>query len=106
MGVRECPFCGRKISDVFRDCPHCHETLPEQRASNASSSRSGRNGPLRRGLLYMMIVAFVYYLLSANSPLKIPTVPFAPILTTYLLPLSFLAGLGFTMYGIFLQVKG
>ncbi|MGH9729294.1 MAG: hypothetical protein ACRD33_05390 [Candidatus Acidiferrales bacterium] len=54
----------------------------------------------------MMIVAFVYYLLSANSPLKIPTVPFAPILTTYLLPLSFLAGLGFTMYGIFLQVKG
>ena len=53
----------------------------------------------------MMVVAFVYYLLSVNSPLKI-SVPFAPILTTYLLPLVFLAGLGFAMYGIFLQVKG
>jgi len=105
MGVRECPFCGRKISDAFRDCPHCHETLPELRVVNTSSSPSGRGGPLRRGLLYMMVVAFVYYLLSVNSPLKI-SVPFAPILTTYLLPLVFLAGLGFAMYGIFLQVKG
>jgi len=105
MGVRECPFCGRKISDIFRDCPHCHETLPELRVLNASSSSSGKGGPLRRGLLYMMIVAFIYYLLSARSPLKIP-VPFAPVLTTYLLPLFFLAGLSFTMYGIFLEVKG
>jgi hypothetical protein len=54
----------------------------------------------------MMIVAFIYYLLSANSPLKIPAVPFAPLLTTYLLPLFFLTSLGITMYGIFLQVKG
>ncbi|HEV2197333.1 MAG TPA: hypothetical protein VGR55_17235 [Candidatus Acidoferrum sp.] len=53
----------------------------------------------------MMIVAFVYYLLSANSPLKI-SVPFTPILTTYLLPMVFLAGLSFAMYGIFLEVKG
>ena len=104
MGVRECPFCGKKISDAFRDCPLCHETLPELRALKTSSS-SGRGGPLRRGLMYMMIVAFVYYLLSANSPLKI-YVPFAPILTTYLLPLVFLAGLSFAMYGIFLEVKG
>lgn len=106
MGVRECPFCGQRISDVFRDCPHCHETLPELRPVKASSpSPSGRGGPLRRGLLYMMIVAFIYYLLSASSPLKIP-VPFAPVLTTYLLPLFFLAGLSFAMYGIFLEVKG
>lgn len=104
MGVRECPFCGKKISDAFRDCPLCHETLPELRVIRTSSS-SGKGGPLRRGLLYMMIVAFVYYLLSANSPLKI-SVPFTPILTTYLLPLVFLAGLSFAMYGIFLEVKG
>jgi hypothetical protein len=105
MGVRECPFCGKKISDAFRDCPHCHETLPELRVVKSSSS-SGKGGPLRRGLLYMMIVAFIYYFLSSNSPLKLPTVPFAPLLTTYLLPLFFLASLGITMYGIFLQVKG
>lgn len=106
MGVRECPFCGKQISDAFRDCPHCHETVPELRVvKRASSSPAGKGGPLRRGLLYMMIVAFVYYLLSASSPLKIP-VPFAPVLTTYLLPLFFLAGLCFAMYGIFLEVKG
>jgi len=70
-----------------------------------AASPSGRGGPLRRGLLYMMVVAFIYYLLSASSPLKIP-VPFAPLLTNYLLPLLFLAGLGFALYGIFLQVKG
>lgn len=105
MGVRECPFCGWKISDAFRDCPHCHETLPEPRVVKSSSS-SGRGGPLRRGLLYMMIVAFLYYLLSANSPLKLPAVPFAPLLITYLLPLFFVVSLGITMYGIFLQVKG
>jgi len=101
MGVRECPFCGKKISDAFRDCPQCHESLPElRRVKTASRSLGARGGPLRRGLLYMMIVAFVYYLLSANSPLKIP-VPFTPVLTTYLLPLFFLAGLGFALYGIF-----
>ncbi|MGH9864495.1 MAG: hypothetical protein ACRD4H_03700 [Candidatus Acidiferrales bacterium] len=79
------------------------------RAVKASSSSrfrgTGKGGPLRRGLLYMMIVAFIYYLLSTNSPLKIPVVPFAPILTGYLLPLFFLAGLGFTMYGIFFEVR-
>ena len=103
MGIRECPFCGRKISDAFRDCPHCHETLPELRPVKTSSS-SRRGGPLRRGLLYMMVVAFIYYLLSPSSPLKIP-VPFAPVLTNYLLPLCFLAGLGFALYGIFFQVR-
>ncbi len=105
MGVRECPFCGKKISGAFRDCPHCHETLPELRVVKSSSS-SGRGGPLRRGLMYMMLVAFTYYLLSANSPLKLPTMPFAPVLTTYLLPLFFLASLGMAMYGIFFQAKG
>jgi len=56
--------------------------------------------------MYMMLVAFIYYLLSANSPLKLPTMPFAPLLTTYLLPLFFLASLGMAMYGIFFQAKG
>lgn len=53
----------------------------------------------------MMTVAFVYYLLSPASFLKLP-VPFAPILTTYLLPCFFLMGLGFALYGIFQNVRG
>lgn len=53
----------------------------------------------------MMAVAFIYYLLSPTSPLKLP-VPFAPILTTYLLPLFFLLGLSFALYGIYQNVRG
>ena len=59
---------------------------------------------LRRGLLYMMFVAFLYYLLSPESFLKLP-VPFAPLLTNYLLPLFFVMGLTFALYGIFQHVR-
>lgn len=110
MDIRECPFCGKKIADVHRDCPHCRETLPERRVpSTAPAPRAARHGirktTFRRGLLYMMAVAFVYYLLSPTSPLKLP-VPFAPILTTYLLPLFFLCGLSFALFGIYQNVRG
>lgn len=110
MGVRECPYCGKSIADVYRDCPHCHEALPERRLPSGSGSAarsisSGRPTTFRRGLLYMMTVAFVYYLLSPASFLKLP-VPFAPILTTYLLPCFFLMGLAFALYGIFQNVRG
>lgn len=109
MGTRECPFCGKKIADVFRDCPLCHETLPERRAAGAGPGahavRSDRPTTFRRGLLYMMTVAFIYYLLSPSSFLKLP-VPFAPLLTTYLLPCFFLLGLGFALFGIFQNVRG
>lgn len=109
MGVRECPFCGKSISETFRDCPHCHETLPERRIpSSAPVARATSGGKrpttFRRGLLYMMTVAFIYYLISSGSPLKLP-VPFAPVLTRYLLPCFFLMGLAFALFGIFQHVR-
>ena len=111
MGTRECPFCGKSIADVFRDCPQCHETLPERRFSGAAgdggaarTAHADRPTTFRRGLLYMMTVAFVYYLLSPVSPLKLP-VPFAPLLTGYLLPCFFLMGLGFALFGIYQSVR-
>jgi hypothetical protein len=109
MGVRECPFCGKSISEVFRDCPHCHETLPERRvpgtASEAGAASAGsRETTFRRGLLYMLTVAFIYYFLSPASPLKLP-VPFAPLLTRYLLPFFFLAGMAFALFGIYQSVR-
>lgn len=112
MVTRECPFCGKRISEAYsahRDCPHCHETLPERRINaaglKARAGGSGRQTMFRRGLLYMMSVAFIYYLMSPQSPLKLP-VPFAPLLTTYLLPCFFLMGLGFALFGIYQNVRG
>lgn len=107
MGVRECPFCGRTIFEAFKDCPHCHETLPERRLPSkpAPAGMTPGRGMLRRGLLYMMFVAAIYYFLSPSSPLKLP-VPFVPILTTYLLPLFFVMGLIFALYGIYQHVTG
>lgn len=98
------------MADVFRDCPHCHETLPERRIPAAAPApRAAHHGirktTFRRGLLYMMTVAFIYYLISPGSPLKLP-VPFAPVLTTYLLPLFFLLGLSFSLFGIYQNVRG
>ncbi|MFZ0640170.1 MAG: hypothetical protein WA020_04235 [Candidatus Acidiferrales bacterium] len=108
MGVRECPFCGKSISEAFRDCPHCHEALPERRvpsaASEARAASADRPTTFRRGLLYMLTVAFVYYLLSPYSFLKLP-VPFAPFLTRYLLPFFFLAGMAFALFGIYQNVR-
>jgi hypothetical protein len=63
-----------------------------------------RKGPaagsaeLRRGLLYMLLGATVYYFASPGSPLPIPF-PVPSVVTTYLLPLLFLSGLGFTFFG-------
>lgn len=97
------------MADVFRDCPHCHEALPERRipaTAPAARVQSGhRQTTFRRGLLYMMTVAFIYYLISPGSPLKLP-VPFAPVLTSYLLPLFFLLGLSFSLFGIYQNVRG
>ncbi len=52
----------------------------------------------------MLTVAFIYYLLSPYSFLKLP-VPFAPFLTRYLLPTFFLAGMAFALFGIYQNVR-
>jgi hypothetical protein len=105
MRIRECPFCGKKISTTGRDCPLCHETLPERRIAAGSTITPGRD-MLRRGLFYMMCVAAIYYFLSPASPYKLK-VPFdlLPLLTTYFLPLFFLLGLGIALYGLFQHVR-
>ena len=112
MATRECPFCGRKISEVYhahRDCPHCHETLPERRVAvagrNARAADSGRKTTFRRGLVYMMSVAFIYYVMSPSSPYPIK-MPYPGLLSTYLLPLFFIMGLFFALYGIYQHVRG
>ena len=84
-------------------CPYCREAVPQVQLTR----RTGPDGrtQMRRGLLYMLLAAVVYYFAAGYAaPLWLP-VQVLPVVVNYLLPLLFLAGLGLTLYGLFLRFK-
>lgn len=84
-------------------CPFCREAVPQVNLTR----RVGSNGrpQMRRGLLFMLLAAFIYYFAGGyGQPLRLP-VEIVPAVTNYLLPLLFLSGLGLTLYGLFLRAK-
>ncbi len=108
MPARECPFCGKSISDLLRQCPFCREALPtgpappvimpvhEKKRFPATGGRQ-----IRRGLLCMLLAAVIQYFAGGYSgPIAMP-VFVTPLITTYLTPLLFLAGLGLSFYGFY-----
>ncbi len=113
MAARQCPFCGKMISDLHSDCPFCHEAVPHVPGSPAAekvpaspAASSGGNRNIRRGLLYILLAAVVQYLVGGygGSMFKLPFhVP--PIVASYLAPLLFLCGLSLTVYGFFLHAR-
>ena len=112
MPARQCPFCGKMISDLHSHCPFCHETVPPVPGSTAAAktltpvTSGAGNRNIRRGLLYMLLAAVAQYLAGGYgiSILKVP-VHIQPIVTSYLVPFLFLCGLGLTVYGFFLHAK-
>lgn len=97
--TRQCPYCGQLVHDSLAECPHCHETIPELRADAPASRRSdvGRR-KVRRGLLCMLLAAVIHYFAGGYSGMQLPF-PIQPVVTVYLAPLLFLAGLGLALYG-------
>ena len=91
MARRQCAYCGTFVDESAKVCPNCREALPE-RVELHQAPQGGTE--IRRGLLYMLLAAVVYYFASSNSPLPIPE-----MVTTYLLPLLFISGLGFAIFG-------
>jgi hypothetical protein len=84
-------------------CPFCREAVPQVQLTR----RSGPNGheQMRRGLLYMLLAAVIYYFAAGYAaPLWLP-VQVLPVVTNYLLPLLFFGGLGLSIYGVFLRFK-
>jgi len=84
-------------------CPYCREAVPQVQLNR----RTGPNGraQMRRGLLYMLMAAVIYYFAAGYAaPLWLP-VQVLPVVVNYLLPMLFLAGLGLTVYGLFLRFK-
>lgn len=71
------------------------------------SRRTGADGrqQIRRGLLYMLLAAVIYYFAGGyGAPLRLP-VQIVPAVTNYLLPLLFLGGLALTLYGFFQKIR-
>lgn len=101
MVIRECPFCGKKVSAHAAQCAYCRETLPP--APRMSRTRSNEGAPdIRRGLLFMLLAAVVGYFAGGYSALQLP-IPVLPVLHTYLTPLLFLSGFGLIVRGFYLR---
>ena len=102
MSTRQCPYCGKLLSDYRAECPHCHEAIPEIRVTG--SRRFDGRGRIRQGLLYMLLAAVIHYFTAGYSTMQLPF-PIQPVVTAYLAPLLFLGGLGLSLHGFYLHRK-
>jgi len=105
--MRHCPFCGKKIAAALASCPYCREGMPV--ASGVSTrvdsvkTFQGRKF-MRRGFLYALMAAVVYFFAAGYSGMNIP-IPVPDLVTQILTPLLFAAGVGMILYGGFLYLR-
>ena len=100
--TRQCVHCGKPVRTHLRQCPFCREMIPEVPVPRRSGSDGRRE--VRRGLLYMLLAAVIYYFAGGYSEIKLP-LTIAPAVTTYLSPLLFFSGLGLSLYGVVLRFR-
>ena len=101
--TRRCAYCGKQIAVHLTQCPYCREAVPQVQLSR----RMGPNGrvQMRRGLLYMLLAAIIYFFAAGYAaPLWLP-VQVLPVVTNILVPLLFFGGLGLSIYGLILRAK-
>jgi len=90
--LHQCPFCGHVV-ELGRDrCLNCREALPT--VSATARPPAERHGKIRRGLLYMLLGAVIFYFSGGYSALE-PPVSISPVVGFFLSPLIFLNGLAF-----------
>ena len=98
MGKRQCPYCGKYISDALTQCPLCREALDAVPHVAGTGAEQGQRF-IRRGVLYMVMAGVIHFLLGEYIPLQIPfEVP--SFVGNYLVPFLFLGGLGLTAFGV------
>lgn len=103
MPTRQCPYCGKLVSDYLPECPYCHEAIPELRGAAPLRSDVGRR-KIRQGLLCMLLAAVIHYFAGGYSAMELPF-PIQPLVTVYLAPVLFLGGLGLSLHGFYLHRK-
>jgi hypothetical protein len=103
-GIRQCAFCGKRIATNLTQCPFCREAVPRMYVARSASPGGGRS-QIRRGLLYMLLAAVIYYFAAGYAkPLQLP-ITVQPMIINYLSPLIFIGGLALTLYGLILKAK-
>jgi hypothetical protein len=102
VASRPCAYCGKPVPARMNRCPYCREEVTEVRLSSPLR-RNGRR-EIRRGLMYMLLGAVIYYFIGGHSGLSLP-LTLNPWVITYLAPVVFLGGLGMSVYGFFLRVR-
>src|SRR4029077_17221465 len=97
---RQCAYCGRFAPSHLIQCPDCRELLPQ--IAVVTPPQVKKRTEIRRGLLYMLLAAVIYYFAGGYSAMNLPF-PISSIVTVYLSPLLFVSGLGLTIYGFFVR---
>ena len=86
-------------------CPFCREAVPQVQLTRRTGPGPDGRPQMRRGLLYMLLAAVIYYFAGGYSaPLWMP-VQVLPVVTNVLVPLLFVSGLGLSIYGLVLRAK-
>ncbi|HEY2118656.1 MAG TPA: hypothetical protein VGH37_05680 [Candidatus Acidoferrum sp.] len=105
MQERICPFCGKPIGASLVRCPYCREAIPSAVASSGSrKTRSEGASNIRRGLLWALLAAVIYYFAGGHSSLT-PSFTVPGFVTQYLVPLLFLAGVAMALYGAYQRLQ-
>lgn len=102
VASRPCAYCGKPVPARMNRCPNCREEVTEVRLSSPLV-RNGRR-EIRRGLMYMLLGAVIYYFVGGHSGLSLPFT-LNPWVIAYLAPVVFLGGLGMCLYGLFLRMR-
>jgi hypothetical protein len=76
--------------------------MPAMRLPSAPVLRPRGQEQMRRGFLYMLLAGVIQFFAAGYSGMTLPiTVP--PLVSSYLAPMVFLAGLGLLLYGMYLR---
>src|SRR5258707_5266726 len=93
--TRQCVHCGKPVRTDLRQCPFCREMIPEVPRPHRHGSDGRRE--IRRGLLYMLLAAGIYYFAGGDRAVKLPA-SIAPAGNTYPSPLFAFRGRGVCAY--------